>query len=337
MKDIGYVIRRLFHMDYAAMLKKINSIHKKTGMSRLAIFRDMQKCAINYGAGYMDYDLFEMYNLTDAQRDTYLTRGRNNALVKKYNDMTYGKYFTDKAAFNERFGDYIHRQWILIREDNREEVLSFIRNHPVLIAKPLDGCCGRGVEKLTVADYGSAEGCLEHLLSLGVQYEIEELLVQHPAVSAVYPHAINTVRTVTVNHKGNVRIICTYFRIGNGGKHVDNFNNGGMVAPVDENTGIVRDRAIDKQKNLYAEHPMTGTPIQGFQFPDWEKAMDMVRKAATEVPQMGYIGWDVAFTESGPCLVEGNDFPGHDIYQLPQHTPDKLGMMEKFRFDEEVQ
>lgn len=332
MKDMKYVLGRLMHMDYGAMLKKINSIHKKTGMGRLKIFRDMKDCAVNYGAGYMDYDLFEMYNLTPEQRDTYLTRGRNNALVKKYNDMTYGKYFTDKAAFNGRFGDYIKREWILMEEDNREQVLDFIRRHDVLIAKPLDGCCGRGVEKIKVAEKGGPEQCYAYLKGLGVQYELEQLLMQHEAVSAIYPHAINTVRTVTVNHNGQVHLICTYFRIGNGGKHVDNFNNGGMVAPVDENTGIVKDRAIDKQKNLYATHPMTGAAIQGFQFPYWQEAMDLAMQAAKEVPQMGYIGWDVAFTPDGPCLVEGNDFPGHDIYQLPQHTPDKIGMMGKFSF-----
>ena len=88
------------------------------------------------------------------------------------------------------------------------------------------------------------------------------------------------VRTVTVNHNGQVHLICTYFRIGNGGKHVDNFNNGGMVAPVDEKTGIVKDRAIDKNKNLYEVHPMTGTAIKGFQFPDWDKAMALAMQAA---------------------------------------------------------
>ena len=158
MKDIKYVIGRLFHMDYGAMLKKINSIHKKTGMSRWKIFQDMKHCAVNYGAGYMDYDLFEMYNLTEEQRDTYLTRGRNNALVKKYNDMSYGQCFLDKSAFNTRFGAYINREWILIREDNRQEVLDFLSRHDVFIAKPLDGCCGRGIEKLKTADFGG-----EHL------------------------------------------------------------------------------------------------------------------------------------------------------------------------------
>ena len=331
----GYLIKRILHMNFGAMFKKINSIHKKTGMSRIKIFKDMKDCGIKYGAGYMDYDLFEMYNLTDEQRDTYLTRGRNNDLVKKYCDMAYSESFTNKAAFNTRFADYIKREWILIKEDNKEQVLDFIRRHDTLIAKPLDGCCGRGVEKLRMADYGSAEGLYDHILSLGVQYELEEVLVQHEILNGLYPHAINTLRVVTINHKGTPHLICTYFRIGNGGKHVDNFNNGGMVAPVDEETGVVRESAIDKKKNLYEVHPMTGTPIKGFRFPYWQEAIDLCMKAATEVPQMGYVGWDVAFTPDGPCLVEGNDHPGHDIYQLPEHTPDKIGMMGKFDFMKE--
>ena len=71
--NVKYLFQRVMNMNYKAMWEKISSIHKKTGRSRLAIFRDMKDCAVKYGAGYMDYDLFEMYNLTPEQRDTYLT------------------------------------------------------------------------------------------------------------------------------------------------------------------------------------------------------------------------------------------------------------------------
>ena len=328
MKNIGYVFKRLFDMNYKAMFAKINSIHKKTGKSRLFILWDMQKCATNYGAGYMDYDLFEMYNLTPEQRDTYITRGRNNALIKKYNDMSYGHCLRNKGEFNERFADFVGREWCYLRQ--REQALDFMARHEVFMAKPLNGACGKGIEKIRMAQEESPEVLWDKLTSNG-EYLLEELIIQHPAVGAIYPDAINTVRTVTIRKDGVTHIICTYFRIGNNGRHVDNFNSGGMVAPVDEQTGIVKDRAIDKNKNLYAAHPMTGTPIQGFQFPDWDKAMDLVRQAAALIPEMGYLGWDIAFSEKGPLLVEGNEFPGHDIYQLPEHTPDKIGIMSKFQ------
>ena len=331
MANLKYVFKRLFHMNYGAMLKKINSIHKKTGKSRVFIFRDMKDCAVKYGAGYMDYDLFEMYNMNDAQRDTCLTRGRNDALVKKYNDPAYAGVFISKLDFNKRFAKYVRRDFVAVKEENREEILAFLEKHSVFVAKPVDGACGKGIEKLNLEDFSSKEACLDHLLGMGGNYELEELLLQHPDVAAIYPHAINTVRAVTILQDGEPHLVCTYFRIGNGGRHVDNFNSGGMVVPVDEKTGTVLDKAIDKTKALYAEHPMTGTPIKGFRFPDWDKAIQLVHGAAREIPQMAYVGWDIAFTPNGPCLVEGNNFPGHDIYQLPEHTPDKIGVYPKFR------
>lgn len=327
MKNIGYVLKRLLDMDYKAMLAKVNSIHRKTGRSRIWLLWDMQRCAVNYGAGYMDYDLFEMYDLTPAQRDTYITRGRNNALIKRYNDMSYAHCVRNKGEFNARFSEYVNREWVFLSEE--QKALAFMSRHPVFMAKPLNGTCGKGIRKIRMADYPNAQAVLEQLT--GGDYLLEELIAQHPKVSAIYPDAINTVRAVTIRKDGVSHIICTYFRIGNHGNHVDNFNSGGMVAPVDENTGIVADRAIDKEKHLYAVHPQTCTPIQGFQFPDWEAAMDLVRRASAEIPQLGYMGWDIAFSEKGPVLVEGNEFPGHDIYQLPEHTPDKMGIMPKFR------
>ncbi len=330
MANLGYVFRRLLDMNYKAMWNMVNYLHKKTGKSRLWLLKDMKDCAVKYGAGYMDYNLFEMYDLTDEQRDTYLTRGRNNALIKKYNDQSYVHIFNNKDEFNELFEEFLHRDWVLVKPENKEKVLDFFAKHDRFMVKPLDGCCGKGVELVELSSFESPEKAYETLVC-GDPVELEELIVQHPAVSAIYPNSINTVRTVSITKDGVPHIICTYFRIGNGGRHVDNFNSGGMVAPVDEVTGIVKDRAIDKNKTLYENHPQTGAAIKGFQFPDWDRAMDMVKEAAVRVSQVGYVGWDVAFGVDGPMLVEGNNFPGHDIYQLPEHTPDKIGMMDKFR------
>ena len=127
-------------------------------------------------------------------------------------------------------------------------------------------------------------------------------------------------------------VVSTYLRIGNG-KCVDNFNSGGMVTPINEKNGVVAQAAIDKQKNLYEIHPKTGTKIKGFQIPYWNEVIELCKKASKEIPEMGYTGWDIAITPDGPLFVEGNEFPGHDIYQLPEHTPNKIGIMPKFQFN----
>ena len=153
MGKVKYLVQRVMNMNYKAMWEKINSIHGKTGRSRLSIFRDMKDCAVKYGAGYMDYDLFEMYNLTDQQRDTYLTRGRNNALVVKYNDKAYTGQFDDKVQFNTLFGQYLHRDWVPVTGDNRAQVMDFLSRHEGFMAKPSRGSCGWGIEKLHTKDW----------------------------------------------------------------------------------------------------------------------------------------------------------------------------------------
>ena len=329
MGNIKYILKRLKTMDKKAMFDKIDSIHKKTGKSKLFLLYDMQKCARKYGAGYMDYDLFEMYNLNAKQRDTYITRGRNNAIVAKYNDKAYFHIFENKDEFNTLFKDYIKRDWIKVKDEPKENVIAFMKKHNEFMAKPIDGGCGHGIEKIKVNEYKSLDELYNKLTEGNNNFELEEVIKQHPEVNKIYPDAINTVRVVTILKDGIPHVICAYFRIGNG-KFVDNFNSGGMVAPVNEKTGEVIDRAIDKNKNLYETHPQTGAKIKGFKFPDWDKAINMCKEAAKVVPQMGYIGWDVCFTPDGPIFVEGNEFPGHDIYQLPEHTPNKIGMMPKF-------
>lgn len=337
-------------MDKKAMMEKINSIHQKTNMSKFAIFMDMQKCARRYGAGYMDYDLFEMYNLTDEQRDTYLTRGRNNSLVTKYCDLDYLHYFQNKDEFNTIFQDYLKRDWIKVKGTDKEKIINFMKKHSTFMAKPIDGGCGKGIEKINTNDYASLEEAYKYLNKEENNFELEEVIQQHPEVSRIYPDAINTVRVVTIittkdgksvlmlpkeerkNVELQTHIIAAFFRIGNGKRFVDNFNSGGMAAPVDVNTGIVEKVAIDKQKNVYEKHPQTGERIVGFQFPYWKEAINLCKEASKKIPEMGYVGWDVAFTPEGPLFVEANEFPGHDIYQLPVHTPDKIGMMPKFDF-----
>ena len=57
----------------------------------------------------------------------------------------------------------------------------------------------------------------------------------------------------------------------------------------------------------------------------------MCLEAAKITPQIRFVGWDVAITEDGPVIIEGNTYCAHDFWQLPPHTPDKIGMLPKIK------
>ena len=69
-------------LDYKNMFRIAKKISKKTGKNYIGILFDMVRCGLKYQAGYYDYQEFEFYNLNKEERKTYLTRGKNNEIVK---------------------------------------------------------------------------------------------------------------------------------------------------------------------------------------------------------------------------------------------------------------
>lgn len=331
MSRISYILRCIAGMDYKAMFSTVSSIHKKTGKKRIALFSDVVKCGLKYGCGYRDYELNEWWTLNSEQRKTYVTRGINNQIVAKLNDPEYYHLLDNKAEFLENFNRFVKRKWINTETCTEEEFRKFLDGLDTVVIKPMAESCGRGVEKLSVGDFESPNALLEHIRSAGSTL-CEECIVQNAAISALYPHSVNTLRIVTViGRDGKPHIVYAFIRIGNGGRVVDNINAGGMAAPIDLDSGIIKAVAFDKNSVYYEKHPETGADIVGAQIPMWNRAKDMVLEAAALVPQIGYVGWDVAVGANDVMLVEANQHPGHDILQMPPHVPDKIGMLPRFR------
>ena len=330
MKRILYLIKRILKMDYKGLFKTVNSVHKKSGIGRTKLFFDVVKCGLKYGAGYKDYELCEWWNLNDSQRATYVTRGINNTIVTLLNNKDFYHILDNKIEFNKTFSNYLGRKWLDMQAATTEDFKAFLQGLDIIISKPSEEACGRGVEKLNVADYPSAEALFEHLKSINSGL-VEEFVVQHEAVAKLYPLSVNTYRIVTVLTDGVPHIVYAFIRIGNGGRFVDNINAGGMAAPINIETGVIEYPAFDKDSIYYETHPYTNCPIKGYQLPQWEKAVETVLSAATVVPEVGYVGWDIAATKDGVVMIEGNPFPGHDILQMPPHVPDKIGMLPQFK------
>ena len=81
----------------------------------------------------------------------------------------------------------------------------------------------------------------------------------------------------------------------------------------------------------YEKHPDTGIKFDGYQLPFIKEAMELCKEAAMEVDEIRFVGWDVCITKDGPAIIEGNDYPGYDFWQLPEHTPDKIGLLPYYK------
>lgn len=333
MKKIGYYLKRLFAMNYAKMITVVNKVHKRSGKSRIKIFIDMIQCSTKYLAGYMDYYVFCFEDLTEEQRKTFITRGVNNAYIKTLNHREFYDKFDNKVTFNQLFEPFLKRDFLDLTASSFEEFTTFVQKHPSFIVKPINLQCGKGIEKITVDDNIDLSSLRKHLLETG-QTLVEEFVVQANKMNQLYPTSVNTLRIVTARIYHKTTVLFRAIRIGNGGNVVDNFNHGGMYSILDEN-GVITKPAIDKEGTIYENHPFTKTPIVGFQVPFFQEAIAMVKEASGIVEEVGLVGWDIAITEQGPVMIEGNQLPGYDIYQSKIHLNEGNTGMKPY-FDEVI-
>lgn len=324
--------RRLRGFNFNRLWMLVSETAEESGRNKLALLIDMIWCAVYYGTGYLDYRVFGFAWIRSRdKRKTFMTMNHNLQLVRNVNDKAYDSIFTDKARFNARFAEFIGRQWLDLRSSDYPEFEAFIRDKKFIFAKVTDGFGGVGVERLCVSQYDNKKDLYDSLLEKR-QFIIEERIPQHPEMDRLCPTSINTLRVTTVLAKGEAHVMYALVRMGNGTKAVDNISSGGMYCRVGEDGVIHVPAFCDKTGKCYETHPSTGTKLIGFAIPYFKEALEMVKRAAHVVPQIRYVGWDVAITPDGPVLVEGNTIPGYDMCQNYYHLGEKHeGILPRFR------
>lgn len=327
MNKIKYLFKAIKNMDYKNMIKTTKNISNKTNKSFIHIFFDIIICGFKYGAGYYDYQEFEFYLLNRKERKTYLTRGINNMLVRKYNDKNFWYILQDKIIFNTKFNKYLKREWLDLRKSSLDEFKNFCKNKDYIIAKEIDNCGGKGISKIKITNRLND---LYNKLITNKQYLVEECIKQNNKINKLYDKSVNTLRLFTYYDGENVYVLNSIFKIGNNG-FVDNFSSGGMYT-FTNNKGKIIVPAIDQKDNKIIYHPTTNQKIVGFVIPNYEKAINLVKEAAKEIPEIKYIGWDVAITKNDALIIEGNEFPG--VFQIkPSFEKKKFhqGLIPKYK------
>lgn len=326
MKKLKTLFRYIKNIDYKNMFKIVKKISIKANKNYIYILLDVIYCGFKYGAGYYDYQEFEFYLLNKEERKTYLTRAKNNEIIKTFNNQKSFYKLNNKALFNKEFKNYINRSFLLINKDNFNEFKNFIETNKTIIVKPLEGEGGIGIEKYYITDKTNKKRLFNKLIKNN-QNLIEECVEQHSKINKLYKESVNTLRLFTFNDGKHSYVVNSVFKLGNGGV-TDNFSSGGMYTFVDEK-GKVIVPAIDKEDNIHTIHPITKEKIVGFIVPEYIEACDLVKKASNMVKEIGYIGWDVAISNKGPVIIEGNPFPG--VFQIkPSLVDKKEGLIPKY-------
>ena len=316
MEEIKFLVRSSKLSTFKTLINVAKKV-KKQSKKKFIIF-DILKCSIKYQTAFCDYLEFEFYLLNDEQRKTYLTNGKNNVIIKMFNNRNYWHIFDNKNEFNNYFKKYLKRDY-LNPPFNIEQFNRFIKGKDKIIAKPINGIGGIGIKIIDTKDKNAFEKYKNYLL--------EEIIVQHPKLAELYNKSVNSIRMFTFFDGKKTYLLQAILKLGVN-SHVDNFSAGGMYAFLNEN-GTVITPAIDKDDNIYGIHPISKKQILNFQVPQFEQAKDLVLNAAKEINEIKYIGWDVAISDKGPCLIEGNSYPG--VFQIkPRFSKDKIGILPKY-------
>ena len=327
MANIGYYLRRITHMDTSHLKGALNTVHEKTGRSKAAIFCDMVSCLLRYGAGYYDYQIFAFYDRTPAERATYVTRGVSKRLNQFMNQVEYMHLFDNKDEFNKLFAKYIRRGWLVIPESSKEQIAAFVEGKKEVFVKIVDGECSHGCERIHMDEWPDFDALYQHIIDGGFGL-LEDVVDQHPDIEALHPGSVNCLRVITMlGDDGEPHCMYVVQKMGMGDSFVD---CNCLFTRVDPATGKILYPAHsgDTPKGIiYDEHPDTHIPLVGYQLPFVPEAVAMCLEAARVVPQVRYVGWDVAVSREGPEFIEGNTYCAHDFWQLPPHTPDGIGML----------
>ena len=275
------------------------------------------------------------------EQGRYLSRKKLTKVQKALNPVSWVAVLKNKGmfySFCSAFGIAIPRLyamyfprcagWSYLGHDlkRRNEWCRFIRDRlpDEFVIKPTRGAYGRGINVFKRVGNGfvgaqgkccSAADIYEMIRSDADGYLIQQRLKNHPSIVQLSgTEALQTVRIITfVDEQCRPHVIHAHFKPIVGDHIIDTYLDGligNIEAPVRLSDGVLA-AANQVTGNgdgirIVSRHPRTGSLFEGFRLPFWDQACRVVKEAAAGFVPIRTIGWDVALTPEGVCVVEGN-------------------------------
>lgn len=292
---------------YTELNSTIDSIFIRLACSDDRVRTDMLFCYAAYGFTPNEYLVYGFKERSSEERKAFISDRESVVIGYRLNDLDAMGIFNDKVQTYQIFGKYFKRSALCIEgEKDRSAFLAFAIRNPVFVKKEAKEACGRGVELVDLKKRNiTADEYFDSLLFNG-KIIVEEMIVQADIMKQFNDSSVNTVRCTTLNSNGNIEILFCFFRTGRKGSFVDNGGAGGLLVGVDEKTGMLNTDAVDEINCRFSEHPDTHVVFKGFQIPEWGQMIEVCKEIASIVTDVKMVGWDMAYTDNGWVVVEGN-------------------------------
>ncbi len=311
-------------------------VKKKTGISLGRQFLDQLYVAIRHFVPPSGYYIFSLYSRANRSSiSKYIYRHEIIELLLFLNNSIDSGVFDDKREFCrecKRLGlptipilANFEQGRINWRDDGDKKLPKVD-----LFAKPALGTRGQGVKRWIYEKerdrYSSENGDLlmqeqiiEHLLesSRKQPYILQENLRNHPNISGLSLGGLCNVRVLTAcPPDGRPEYIGSQLNMPLGKSLASNIQGRSIAAPVRKSDGALgRAIATGLDADRLHQHPDTGNKIVGVRVPHWNEIIQLCLQAHGAFPVFTSVGWDVAITEKGPVIVEGNPVWGVDNMQ----------------------
>lgn len=299
--------------SYKRYWNNLKDLSKKVNKKPLSMFIDTCFCTLFTGSGMQDYLNYKFYEKSWKERKEYATIGYQAKFYKTTASIEYAPFFSNKINFHKNFKKFVKRECVSY-EDGFDKVKEFIEKRDAIVVKPISGLGGGGVRKVETKTIKDLKKFYEDLKENNEF--IEDLVVQNKDWDKLNSGSINTLRVYTYALNGKSRILYACARIGSTDAIVDNFHSGGVGVLVDVEKGCLVGKAINKANVESDVTPRTKIKVDGYKIPMWNEVKKLALEAALVNDKVNIVGWDVALSNKGPLLIEGNRGPGWDLPQV---------------------
>ena len=297
---------------YASTEKKIRNIIERapslvnrTDKDDLRI--DMLFCRFAYGFQPDEYLCYELEGKSMQERKAIISDTDRYCYVYRMNDISGLQLFNNKGRTYEMFKKYYKREAVyLSKRKDYDKFCAFIQKHPVFVRKAVYEGMGRTIGLVDISTCEmSAQELFQDMLAHG-PHIIEECVIQNEVMAALNPSSVNTIRCITLKTSHGIAMPYCFMKIGRLGSFVDNGGAGGILVGIDKETGRLNTDGFDELNIRYESHPESGIRFIGYQLPEWDSMLAICKEMSSQVSDVKYIGWDMAYTDNGWVVIEGN-------------------------------